>query len=57
MIILSIILSFTFSGVGRLALLMEALYRLFQEGKISELLYKQILKALARKVAGQKVPL
>jgi hypothetical protein len=37
------------SGVGGLALFLEALYRLFQEGKISRALYEQILKAVAKK--------
>lgn len=32
------------SGVGGLAIFLEALYRLFQEGKISRALYEQILK-------------
>ena len=34
------------SGVGGLALFLEALYRLFQEGKISRALYEQILGAI-----------
>ncbi len=42
-------LTFTVSGVGGLALILEALYRLFQEGKISKALYEQTVKALARK--------
>ncbi len=45
--ILGAVLAFTISGVGGLALILEALYRLFQEGKIGKALYKQILKALA----------
>lgn len=49
MAVLSAILAFTISGVGGLVLIMEALYRLFQERKISEALYKQLVKALAKK--------
>ena len=55
MAILSAVVSFTVSGVGGLALILEALYRLFQEGKISRALYKQIVKALAKRW-GAKVP-
>ncbi len=43
------------SGLAGLALILEALYRLFQEGKISKALYKQILKVLAER-AGVSVP-
>lgn len=49
MVIIGLILAVTMSGVGGLALILEALYRLFQEGKISEALYKAILAALANK--------
>ena len=49
MAILGAIITFTVSGVGGLALILEALYRLFQEGKISKSLYKQILKVLAKR--------
>jgi hypothetical protein len=55
--ILAAVLTFTVSGVGGLALLSEALYRLFQEGKISKALYKQILKALARRWGVKHVPI
>ena len=55
MAILGAVLSFTVSGVGGLALILEALYRLFQEGKISRALYKQILKGLAKRW-GARVP-
>ena len=55
--ILGTVLAFTISGVGGLALILEALYRLFQEGKIGKALYKQILKALARKWGGENVPI
>lgn len=37
------------SGVGGLALFLEALYRLFQEGKISRALYEKILKLVGNK--------
>lgn len=47
-IILSLVVAVCFSGVGGLALFLEALFRLFQEGKISEALYKQILKAVLK---------
>ena len=57
MIIIGTIMTFTLSGVGGLTLILEALYRLFQEGKISKALYKQILKALAKKGVGKNVPM
>lgn len=57
MAIVAAVLTFTISGVGGLALILEALYRLFQEGRISKALYKQILKALARKWGGTNVPI
>nr|UQS76327.1 hypothetical protein [Haslea ostrearia] len=56
MIIIAATLTFTISGVGGLALMLEALYRLFQEGKISKGLYKHIIKALARRWGGRAVP-
>jgi len=37
------------SGVGGLALFLEAFYRLFQEGKISRALYEKILKLVGNK--------
>jgi hypothetical protein len=49
MAILGAIITFTVSGVGGLALILEALYRLFQEGKISKALYKQLLKVLSKR--------
>ena len=55
--ILGVVLAFTISGVGGLALILEALYRLFQEGKIGKALYKQILKALARRWGVKNVPI
>jgi len=56
MIPLGAIIAFSLSGVGGLALILEALYRLFQEGKISKALYKQIVKALAKRWGGSAVP-
>lgn len=57
MAILGAVLALTVSGVGGLALILEALYRLFQEGKIGKALYKQILKALARKWGSENIPI
>ena len=57
MAIIGAVLTFTISGVGGLALILEALYRLFQEGKIGKALYKQIVKALVRKWEGKNVPI
>jgi hypothetical protein len=56
MAILAAILTFTISGVSGLALILEALYRLFQEGKISKAVYKQMIKALAKRWGGNAVP-
>lgn len=56
MTLVGIILTFTISGVGGLALILEALYRLFQEGKISKALYKQLVKALANKWGKNTIP-
>jgi hypothetical protein len=55
MAVLGAVVSVAISGVGGLALILEALYRLFQEGKISKALYKQILKALAKR-GGVSLP-
>jgi hypothetical protein len=55
MAVLGAVISVAISGVGGLALILEALYRLFQEGKISKALYKQILKVLAKRW-GASVP-
>jgi hypothetical protein len=52
--ILAAVITFCISGVGGLAIFLEALYRLFQEGKISEALYKELAKIVTKKVA--KVP-
>lgn len=46
--IISALLTVCVSGVGGLALFLEALYRLFQEGKISRALYEQILKIVRK---------
>ena len=48
MAILAGIITFMVSGFGGLALILEPLYRLFKEGRISKALYNQILKVLAR---------
>lgn len=56
-LIISIIAAFItvcVSGVSGLILFLEALYRLFQEGKISRALYEQILKIVTKRVS--KVP-
>jgi len=50
--LLGIIITVTISGIGGLGLILEALYRLFQEGKISRALYEAIVKALGK----NKVP-
>merc|ERR1712087_217253 len=56
MTLLGVILTFTISGVGGLALVLEALYRLFQEGKISKTVYAQILKVLSKRLFVKAVP-
>ena len=56
MTLLGVILTFTISGVGGLALFLETLYRLFQEGKISKAVYAQILKVLSNRLFGKAVP-
>lgn len=56
MTLLGVILTFTISGVGGLALVLEALYRLFQEGKISKAVYAQVLKVLSKRLFGKAVP-
>lgn len=56
MAIIATILAFTISGVGGLALILEALYCLFQERKISKAVYNQIIKALAKRWGGSAVP-
>ena len=54
--ILAAIRIFTISGVGGLVIILEALYRLFQERKISKVVYTQIVKALAKRWRGSTVP-
>jgi hypothetical protein len=49
MAIIAAVITVTVSGVGGLALILEALYRLFQEGKISKALYKKIVKTIGKK--------
>lgn len=48
MAILARIITFMVSGFGGLELILEPLYRLFKEGRISKAFYNQILKVLAR---------
>jgi recombinational DNA repair protein (RecF pathway) len=57
MTVIGALLIFTISGVGGLAMILEALYRLFEEGKISRALYQQILEALARKFGRNSIPI
>lgn len=54
--ILAAIRIFTISDVGGLVIILEALYRLFQERKISKVVYTQIVKALAKRCRGSTVP-
>lgn len=56
MVVIAAILTFTISGVGGLTLILEALYRLFQEGRISKAIYTQAIKALAKRWGGDAVP-
>ena len=53
MVILGLV--FTVSGVISLTLILEALYRLFKEGRLGKALYKDILRALARRWETQNV--
>jgi hypothetical protein len=53
--VIAALIAFWLSGVGGLALFLEALYRLFQEGKISRALYEQILEMVTKR--GTKVPI
>jgi hypothetical protein len=54
--ILAAVITVTISGVGGLALILEALLQLFEEGKISKALYKQLVKILAKRW-GAKIPI
>ena len=47
--LLGLIITFSVSGVGGLALILEALYRLFQEGKISKAVYDALKNLLLSK--------
>ena len=49
MTLLGVIITFTISGVGGLALVLEALYRLFQEGKITKSMARLIVRRLIKK--------
>jgi len=55
MMVLGALFAVTLSGVGGLALMLEALYELFKEGKISEALYHQLRKLLIKKAGGKDV--
>ena len=55
--LLGVILTFTISGVRGLALILEALYRFFQEGKISRAGYIQVVKALSKHWFGKAIPI
>jgi hypothetical protein len=54
-VVLAAIVTFCVSGVAGLGLFLEALYRLFQEGRISKGLYNQILAIVQKK--WRKVPI
>ena len=53
MAILATVFTFTISGVSVLSLILEALYRLFQKGKILKAIYSQIVKTLAKRCGGR----
>lgn len=52
--IIAMLIAVCVSGVGGLALFLEALYRLFQEGKLSQALYEQILEVATKR--STKIP-
>jgi hypothetical protein len=52
--IIAMLIAVCVSGVGGLALFLEALYRLFQEGKLSQVLYEQILEIATKR--STKIP-
>jgi hypothetical protein len=54
--ILGVVIAFSVSGVGGLSLILEALYRLFKEGKIKKALYYQIRKTLLQKYGLDDMP-
>lgn len=53
--LIAILVTVSFSGVAGLGLFLEALYRLFQEGKISRAVYEELLKSIAKRWTGNKV--
>lgn len=53
--IIAALMAVSISGIGGLSLFLEALYRLFQEGKISRALYEQILEIVGKR--WKKVPI
>jgi hypothetical protein len=57
MAVVAAVLTFTVSSVSGLVLILKALYRLFQKGKILKALYKQIVKALARRWGVEIMPI
>jgi hypothetical protein len=57
MALIGVILTFTISGVGGLSLILEALYRLFKEGKISKAVYDQIVKSLSKRWFSTAIPI
>ena len=57
MALLGVILTFTISGVGGLSLILEALYRLLKEGKISRAVYNQIVESLSKRRFRTPVPI
>jgi hypothetical protein len=57
MLLISALVTVTISGVSGLALFLEALYKLFKEGRISRALYEAILKSLAKKYGADIPPL
>lgn len=56
MAIMVVILTFTISNVGGLALILESLRALLREKKISKALYKQIIKAIVKRWGKNAVP-
>lgn len=52
---IGLLLPFTISGVGGLSLLLESLYGLFQEGRISKALYNELAKAILKKVGAKNL--
>lgn len=48
--ILATLITLYFSGVAGLLLFLEALYRLFQEGRISKALYEELFRVLSKRM-------